>query len=433
MRILSAALLSVAVIAAAEPALAGSVPPPVAETRNCAWQAKIDPYGVNALFPDRAARYWLLQLPAAAGMSLDIHGRFPHSRYISFTTYDPALRSVDGLNDVRIRPDRGSRSPFLPGASRRVPDGQRTYTVHVVQGSRPSRPAANHLYTGSSDGSRSAPYFSVIYRDYEPDRSYGDDGGVGLPSVTVRTPAGAVPLPTCTAPVAPATGLNETVANGSLPVGASGGSTTVPAWHKFYNLPSALAYGADPATGGRGGAVQPFTRSLPQGGFADNPDNKYIAASVSQLTGEVVIIHSRLPTHPRTYQHQAVMQSAQLRYWSLCSNDPITERFYACVIDDEMPVAADGTFTTVVSSTANRPKNATPACGIAWLPLGPGPATVLIERNMLPSPGFRYSIQRARYDHERADLGAYYPTTRYTSVAQAERLGCHRPARDGSR
>jgi hypothetical protein len=295
MRVLSAAaLLSVVMIAAAEPALAGSAPLPVAETRNCAWQAKIDPYGVNALFPDRAARYWLLQLPAAAGMSLDIHGRFPHSRYISFTSYDPALGSVDGLDDARIRPDQGSRNPFLAGASRRVPDGRRAYTVRVVQGPRPSRPAANHLYTGSSDGSRSAAYFSVIYRDYRPDRGYGDDGGVGLPSVTVRTPAGAVPLPACTAPVAPATGLNDTVAHGALPA-------------------------------------------------------------------------------------------------------------------------------------------ATPACGITWLPLGPGPATVLIERNMLPAAGFRHSIQRARYDHERMDLGPYYPATRYASVAQTERLDCHHPARAGSR
>jgi hypothetical protein len=256
---------------------------------------------------------------------------------------------------------------------------------------------------------------------------------VGLPSVTVRTPTGAVPLPACTAPVVPATGLNDTVAQGSLPVGASGGSTTVPVWHKFYNLPSALAYGADPATGGRAGVVQPYTRSLPQGGFADNPDNKYISASVSQLTGQVVIIHSRLPKTPQTYQHQAVMQPAQLRYWSLCSNDPVTERFYDCVADDEVPVAADGTFTAIVSTAANRPKNATPACGITWLPLGPGPGTVLIERNMLPAADFRYSIQRARYDHERVDLDPYYPATRYASVAQAERLGCRRPARAGSR
>jgi hypothetical protein len=247
MRLLSAAALLSLIVIAAEPASAGPVPPSVTETRNCAWLAKIDPYGVDALFPDRAARYWLLQLPALPGTSLEIHGRFPHSRYISFTSYDPALRSVDGLNDTRIQPDRGNRNPFLPGAARQVPDAQRAYTGHVVQGSRPARPAANHLYTASADGSGSAPYLSVIYRDYRPDRDYGDDGGVGSPSVTVRTPAGAVPLPACTAPVVPTTGLGETVAGGSLPVGASGGSTTVPVWHKFYNLPSALACGADPA------------------------------------------------------------------------------------------------------------------------------------------------------------------------------------------
>ena len=46
-------------------------------------------------------------------------------------------------------------------------------------------------------------------------------------------------------------------------------------------------------------------------------------------------------------------------------------------------MAADGTFTAVVSTAANRPKNATSACGIAWLPLGTGTAAVLIERDML--------------------------------------------------
>src|SRR3954449_3329179 len=108
---------AIAVTTAAAPlAFAGG--PGVTEPRNCAWVAKIDPNGVNALFPDNAARYWVLDLPAAPGTTLTIKGEFPHARYTSFTSYDTALRSADGLPDVAIAPDRGATNPFRPGASR---------------------------------------------------------------------------------------------------------------------------------------------------------------------------------------------------------------------------------------------------------------------------------------------------------------------------
>jgi hypothetical protein len=118
------------------------------------------------------------------------------------------------------------------------------------------------------------------------------------------------------------------------------------------------------------------------------------------------------------------MGGGELRYWSMCSEEFFSGRFYACLVDDQVPLRRDGSFTIMVSTAEQRPANARAACGIAWLPMGPAADTVLIERNMLADPRFRHSIQRARYGHEQQDLGRYYPRTRYLSTAQAEALGC---------
>lgn len=413
----AAALLGTSLLVAAGAAASAAALP--TEARNCAWIAKIDPNGVNALFPDQAARYWILDVPAVAGTTLSINGQFPHARYTSFTSYDSALRSADGLADIHIAPSSGSTNPFQPGADRNAK--HRAYTVTVVQGKPPAVRAPNTLYTASADGSRTGSTFLVALRIYEPDRGLGDNGGVPLPTVSINSAAGRTTLPGCEMPEAP-TGTNDVLANQSSPGRASGGSDATITWHKFYNLPSAFATALAPQATG-------VARSTtPQGGFLDNPDNKYVSAIVSTLTGGAVIVHARLPITPQTYGHNARMPQAQLRYWSLCSNEIASERFWGCVMDDQLPLAADHTYTVVVTAAADRPSNATPACGIAWLPAGPAADTLLIERNMLPSAGFRFSIQAARYDHEKQDLGAYYPTAHYASLSQVEALGCHRPA-----
>ncbi|MBV9293033.1 MAG: hypothetical protein JO222_11340 [Frankiales bacterium] len=407
-------------IAVATAPMALAAPNAVTETRNCAWAVKIDPNGVNALFPDQAARYWVLDLPAAPNTSLTITGQFPHARYTSFTSYDTALRSADGLPDVSIAPDKGSINPFVAGAWR--PAKKRNYTVHVIQGAPPRHRAKNTLYTSSSDGQRTGTTFLVALRIYEPDRGYGDNGGVALPTVAINSASGTTTLPGCEQPTAP-TGTNKTLSQQSAPYRNSGGSDKAIDWHKFYNLPSAFAM----ATGQKSlvGAARSTT---PKGGFADNPDNKYVSAVVSTATAPAIVIHARLPITPVTYRHERRMQPAQLRYWSMCSNELATERFWGCVMDDQLPLAADHTYTIVVTAAADRPKNARPGCGIAWLPAGSGEDTVLIERNMLPDAAFPHSIQAARYDHEQHDLGAYYPTAHYESIAQVEKLGCHAPA-----
>ena len=118
------------------------------------------------------------------GSSLTITGAYPHARYISFTTYDPALRAVDGANDAHIGPDPGSVDVFLPGADRTADAARRHYTLTVVFGQRPKNPPPNTIYTTSTDGSHAAPDFLVVYRVYRADQGRGIDGGVGIPSIS---------------------------------------------------------------------------------------------------------------------------------------------------------------------------------------------------------------------------------------------------------
>jgi hypothetical protein len=416
--------------------LATAVPGPIhahggESPRSCAWEARLDPTALNALYPDEAANYWLLLLPAAPGATLTIHGLYAHARYVSFTSYDAGVRAVDGLNDQRIDPDPGSGNPFIAGAARDTIDDRRHYTVSVVFGQRPATAPDNVLFTTSADGSRSSQVFFLAYRVFRPDGGLDIAGGEGLPSVTYNAPGGAsVTLPQCPLPVVPANGVNPAIADSgsasSTPLVQFPG-TNPPTYHKFFNQPTSTAQGAtdNGYTGTTlGGVVTPYTMQLPHGGVLDNLDNAYVFAQLSHGYGNIAVIHARLPTFPQTLGGEPVMGTGQLRYWSLCTNDGPSQRFYGCLADDQVIVDQAGFYTVVVSTAAGRPANATAQCGVSWLPWGPSGATLVIMRNMLPRPNFTKSIQAARFGHETEDMGAFYPATTYLSTAAFEAQGC---------
>lgn len=402
--------------------------------RSCAWQTRLDPTVLNTLFPDQAANYWNTLLPASPGGTLTIRGIYPHGRYISLTSYDALLRAVDGVNDEHIRPDAGSVNVFSAGADRTVSDNRRHFTVTVVFGQRPATSPDNTLYTTSADGSHSAANFLVTYRVYRADRGMDITGGEPLPTVTYNGPGGAsFDIPTCQFAEIGPNGINDSIASGGSATSqqvVKFPGTNPPTWHKFFNLPTGVAQSAtDNGYSGTaiGDSLTPYTTMLPSGGFLENLDNKYVSTQLSRGYGNIAVIHARLPTFAPTYLGQPRMGSGQLRYWSMCSNDGPTERYYGCLADDQVVTDAHGFYTVVVSTAAGRPANAVPACGVNWLPAGPQSATLMIMRNMLPAPGFAHSIQAARYGHEAQDMGDYYPSTAYMSTADFAASGCHPP------
>jgi len=342
---------------------------------------------------------------------------------MSVTTYTPYLFSIDGLHDSAIQADPGSTNPYLFGADRYA--AQREYAVTVVFGQKPTAPPPNTLYTTNEDGSKSGTSFRIAYRVYRPDLGMDDKGGVPLPRITVNVPGGpSFDVPDCTVPGLPPNGLNDAVANAD---GAAAGppwpGTDPPIWHRFYNgLTSAATLTDNGVTGTQvsDGLNSQIMAHSSRGGFLDNPDNAYVYAGFSRGYGSVVVVHAQLPTFAATYPSAATMPGpTQLRYWSLCSYELASERFYGCLADDEMQTDATGAYTIVYSDPADRP-----ACAANWLPFGPAPESLLIMRNMLPDPSFTNAIQNAGYCTEATDMGPYYPAASYTTKAALEATGC---------
>ena len=417
---------------------AGLITIPARAARSCAWQARIDAGALNTLYPDRYATYWTTVLPAVKGATLRIHGTFPHARYMSFVAYAATLQSADGLHDSAIVPDGGAPNPFVAGNPR---TGRVSYTVRVrFLGPNQTPPASrqvNTVYTSNADGSKRGATFTVIYRVYRPDRAFdrtgdmsGDrTGGVGVPSVSyVLSNGTVVAIPTCPYRDLPATHLNDTIANAGTSSSGTGPhypGFDPPVWHKFQNFVRSLSQGLTESqyTGTTiSDALKPAADALPNGGFADNPDNNYVFAVLSHGYGQLAVFQALLPTAPDTFPNATTMPGGtQLRYWSMCSNDGPSERFYGCVMDDVVrpTIDAGGRYTVVVSTAADRPASTINplACHCVWLPWGPSGSVVMIMRNMLPDPTFTNAIQFAHYGSEQQDLGAYYPTGCYMTAA----------------
>jgi hypothetical protein len=393
---------------------------------------RFDPDTVNVAFPDDSAEYFSGTYQAVPGTRIRVDGQFPHVRYTSFNVYDLAQRPLDALADIELKPDPGSMNPFAAGANRNAPN--RHYTAYIEFGPAPAQRAPNTVYTGT--GQNGLPNYAgtFIYRIYVPDNGRDQFGGVGLPTLTLEGADGGPPPPTaCSTFARPGvTGVNQTAAslNG---FGSSGGPALFdrnpPVWHKFTNLFQATADSLtdsnifDPLFGlqrqlqlsSRGGS----------GGFLSNIHNAYLTAGIDKVYGDVLVTRFRTPTFPNTRPGISPMPGGQVRYWSLCENDPASQRFIQCTNDDRAVIGPEHFATYAVTTPANRPANATARCGVNWLPFGPNARGILIYRHMLPDSGFTQSIQRAQFDHEPATMGDYFPVARYYATkADFERLGC---------
>src|SRR3954468_3881509 len=298
---------------------------------------KTDPATVNVAYPDDSAIYYSGAYQLAPGTHIRIHGRFPHARYMSFNVYDAAQRPLDGVSDIRIAPDPGSANPFGDEADRRV--DKRDYTVFIDTGPKPEKPAPNTIYTGT--GQNGAPNASgtFIFRIYIPDKGRDDTGGVGLPTVTVEPADGSggagQPSPCADQQKPSVAGVNETVAGQAGPSRPASDSGP-PRWRKFVNVLSSVAIGV---TGSQQAGPADFDAIGGSGGFLSNLDNAYVSAFIDRSGGQIVVTRFAAPTFPDTRPPALTMPRAQLRYWSLCQNDPATQRFVACLNDDRTVLA----------------------------------------------------------------------------------------------
>jgi hypothetical protein len=416
-------------------AVAALLAPGAGADTPCGWQLEVSGAQVNAAFPDQAARYWVANLPIPPGFHLELDGQFPHARYISFITYDPATRAIDGIHDTQIVPDAGSTNPFLPGADRTATP--RNYTVKVVDGAPPSSGRApNTVYTDNGQAppsQKTAPHTAqLIYRVYEADQGLDEMGGVGLPTISLVSDDGSQRqlLPSCPDHSLPSTqsltdglaGAGSGSGNDSVPSAELGG-TNPPVWIRYTNAVDGVANGVlnNPRTGAVWPTTQQTTNLLPSGGFYENVDNAYMTAFDTASYGDVLVFHGKAPTTPQTFlpsdttmDGNCSSDTCQLRYWSMCSNTSTTQ-YLGCIKDDDAKLDANGYYTVVISTAANRPATANASCGIEWLPKGPLPSAPIILRNMLPDPSFTQAIQDVPpgSNTEAQVLGPYYPNGYY--------------------
>jgi len=370
----------------------------------CAWPLESNPDSGNVFFPDTAATYWVAPFVPAPGAELLIRGRYPYARYFSFHVYDAATRILDAITDFQIQPDPGSSNPFQIG----VQSKRRRYTVRVVFANRPAEPSPNTIYAGSTREGVPNPEGALIYRVYVPIDPQSASGGEPLPSVTLEEHGthASVRLGRCPA-LPPSTGglINETLNAQNFPAAAPTpvnfpSAQDPPVWKRYYGQ-----------TGG--GEL-----------FWSNRDSAYMRLQLSRSYGNLVVFRAKAPTFPDTSAGQPVTAPSQVRYWSICEYDLLTQRYVACSPDYRTPLDSQGDFTVVVSDPANRPANATAANGITWLPWGPYYDGMPFYRQMLPSADFTNTIADVPQGTDPQSVeGAYYPASAYCTKQRFEEGG----------
>jgi hypothetical protein len=410
------------------PDLPGSAPnrPKLPLGVACGWQIVSDIDTVNLFYPDESALYWVALLPKIPGTRIRIDGRFGHMRYFSFNIYDPGLRPMDALADVDLIPEDELANPFIEQTA--ALGG--SYVAYVEYADAPDNPAPNTLYGGSfPTGPVSLPNelgTAIFYRSYVPEDGYDFDGGVGLPILTIETNDGAqevVPFADCDEPLVPNAGglisleLNELILSLDPPdelLGLVNYPTAVnpPKTQVFYDLPSLLIQYTGNVLG------IPFSEEpsgLPLtggGGLMSNQHNSYTITEFSRYFGSTFLVRGRAPSWRGA--PGVPWGEEQLRYWSACQEEHLTQRFVACARDDQMAIDELGFFTVMVSDEADRPAWATAENGITWLPYGPYSNSWFLYRHMLPNENFSETVRNVPQGTAPADImGDYLPTGAY--------------------
>lgn len=427
----------------AKPAVAGPQPVdidrlPLAHTpSDCFWIGALsaDEPNYNINFPDSHVTYWISQVRLPKDAHLELSGRFPYGRHMSFNTYNSIGEPIDRVNDVMIEPLPGASNPYRPGALRNAE--QRAYLVNVSsqppQGDAKRR--GNTLFGGSDD-----PLVQIYYRVYVPDQGRDIKGGVELPQAAVVFPDGrrVSGQQMCSEHVVRAGAVRDIklsapayIASNYLPGYPKGYSAlSPPAWEVFINrqVSATRVWIGTPR--------EPERQNLPmskRGGYYSTLDNDYMAVSVHRRHGEVLVLQGQAPRTPATTGGNDIMQGGDLRYWSICQNVSSAKTAVVdCLYDEMIPLDAGRRYTVLVSRKEDRPANARTECGVAWMDWGnegdgvhDPDAGLLIVRHLLADPAFAQAIGKIpRLGQEQSVMGPFYPHGRYTQKAAFEHLGC---------
>ena len=401
--------------------------------RTCFWASgpySGNPY-LNVAWPDTNTYYWGAKFTMPEGSRLSVEGQFPHARYSSYTTYDDRGQPVESLADYLIEPLPGHSNPARDGANRNV--AKRSYAIEVLSGGQRDTSRVEGFFNeGALSRTISAPKNGgtqqvLILRTYTPDKGTSITGNVPLPAPVLTLADGKV--------LRGAAACAALSTDQLLQVQPDAFGMPVARYRELLTLPGKPD--THPATrpstwyaqfdrkqfeGIFTGEVGNFERKSE--GFYPTVDNQYIRTFINRKFGPIYVLRGKLPVTPKTMSGDAVMnsKSADMRYWSICSqHGAANTTALKCLNDEEVVTNKDRVYTIAFSRAADRPRTAYPECGINWLPIpddgdgmfDPDQGNMMI-RNMLARPDFPNSIQKIKKTgEERAVMGAYLPQGSY--------------------
>jgi hypothetical protein len=410
------------------------------------------------LWPDMQSTYFIGRLAMPAGSGLMLNYTYPHARYYQFALYKAEHGTFvsigEALSGQQIEPDPGSTNPFRVGANRLAE--RRNFTLRILAENAPADPkqrAANALYVGKDGGE-----LMFVNRTYLSDQ--GSDGAGWGPA---SSPYGGRGLPTYTGTLADGTQLSaaEVVNRFGRPMEAPKPPVTAeqwemllhakdndptldpataperkePKWEKYWNIRYSIL-GSFKTPEAR--AKIPYESAIDGGG---DPETEYMFIQLSRQFGPAYVMRGKMPTFPNTYAGAGgkgleVMPEAQTQYWSLVSCEAMPSgQIVDALTDMQVPLDEDGNYTIVYSRKEDRPKNATPENGVAWIEWSPrgegidGPKNradfgMLMLRIMATNPNWKERPDNVtKPGMEEAVMGPYYPRGEYTTKAEFEAKG----------
>jgi hypothetical protein len=390
------------------------------------------------LYPDMTSTYFVANIKLELGWTLIINGEYPFARYFSFTVAnqlnDGQLGQGSFLRGDQINPDKGSVNPYLPNVNRYSPN--RNYTIYLVQGyPNPEGTISNNtLYTPTE-----RTHLSL--RVYLPDLSYDGTGHrkYGLPVINLLLPTGQIVTGPKLVRMLDARKLGDpngyqldewlsNIKASKDPLNAP--VSEIPKAELFLNTPYSVSglFITNPEE-----KLYRYPANS-TGGFANNPDTKYLIIPYSFGYGEVLVIQGVKPTHQYTrHNNQYIYNDTQVQYFSVSTGaGPCSGAGWDTEYDENIP----DYYTIVVSWPWNRPANAIKDNNVTWLTPGSGEGHYVTGRTWIgmvyiryqnPNPSWEQSpayipipTYRDPFLHTEEVMGIYYPRSKYMSKSDFE-------------